>query len=319
VALSIVGAAIPFLIAVYVLIKRKTKLMKAAQPAFCLLFLFGAMLLNISLAFTTGPNDAGMCNVRPWLFNCGFTLAFAALFQKIFRVWKLFDNPRLKKVKVTNTMLMMNIAQMLFVEVLLMVIWSIADPITPTETTETDATAGDIVSTECLSNTQLGEFIPLLQGLWKVLLVLYGCFLAFKTRNVGSAFSESRHITIGIFAVAGIGGLILLVTVLLEGIPIKAKLIFMTIGVVIATAVATLVVFAPKIYVLVTQGDDAAISKFGSGGSQATTSTAMGDAQVAPAPPGWEEEKAQLELALKSAKAEAEAANKKLAETGTAK
>merc|ERR1711988_309063 len=242
-------------------------------------------------------------------------IAFAALFQKIYRVWKLFDNPRLKKVKVTNMMLLMNIFQMLMVEIILMLIWSIGDPITPTEIIDEDPVAGPIIFTVCASKTQIGEFTPLLQGLWKVLLVAYGCFLAWKTRNVGSAFSESRHITIGIFSVAFIGGLVLVV-VLLEGIPTKAKLIFQSIGCVICVAITVLVVFGPKIYVLTTQGNDAEVSKFGSGNSQATTSTAMGDASVQPAPPGWEEEKAQLELALKSAKAEAESANKKLAEMG---
>merc|ERR1712216_1022796 len=115
--------------------------------------------------------------------------------------------------------------------------------------------AGEIVSQICSSKTNLGNFCPMLLGLWKCILVLYGCFLAFKTRNVGSTFSESKHIAIGVFNVAGIGGLILIVTTLLENIPMKAKLTLQSIGVVVASATAVLAVFGPKIVQLLTKGD----------------------------------------------------------------
>jgi hypothetical protein len=254
-ALSIVGMVIPFLVMLFVLAKSKTLLMRHAQPVFCYLFLMGVVILNLSLIFTAGPNEGGACMLRAWLFNMGFTTAFASLFQKIYRVWRIFDNPKLKKVKVTNQILFIRIAMILFVELVILLVWQIGDPSIPTDLVEKDQMAGEIVSQICSSKTNLGNFCPMLLGLWKVILVLYGCFLSFKTRNVGSTFSESKHIAIGVFNVAGIGGLILIVTTLLENIPMKAKLTLQSIGVVVASATAVLAVFGPKIIQLLTKGD----------------------------------------------------------------
>jgi len=213
------------------------------------------MILNLAMIFTTGPNEGGACMLRPWMFNLGFTTAFASLFQKIYRVWRIFDNPKLKKVKVTTGMLLFRILCLVLVEVIILAVWQIADPYQATEVTTTDPMAGAVTSTVCASKTNMGEFCPMLLGLWKVLLVLYGVFLSVKTRHVGSSFSESKHIGIGIVNVAGIGGLILIVTVLLEGIPVKAKLTLQSIGVLVASLASVLSVFGPKIVTLLTKGD----------------------------------------------------------------
>ncbi len=37
-----------------------------------------------------------------WLFNICFTVMFSALFLKVYRVWRVIANPKMRKIKITE-------------------------------------------------------------------------------------------------------------------------------------------------------------------------------------------------------------------------
>ena len=69
------------------------------------------------------------CQSIPFLFCIGFTLVFAALFSKMWRVNKLFNNPKMRRVKVTVLDVCKPLFALLFANILVLAIWTALSPL----------------------------------------------------------------------------------------------------------------------------------------------------------------------------------------------
>lgn len=78
-------------------------------------------------------SDAGLdiaCQSIPYLFCIGFTLVFAALFSKMWRVNKLFNNPKMRRVKVSVMDVCKPLFALLFLNILVLALWTGLSPLT---------------------------------------------------------------------------------------------------------------------------------------------------------------------------------------------
>ena len=77
------------------------------------------------------PCDAShiSCQVPLWLISLGFSLVFGTIFAKTYRVYKIFNNPKLRKVRIKNSELFKIIIFFLLWDVLLLTIWYLVDPL----------------------------------------------------------------------------------------------------------------------------------------------------------------------------------------------
>ena len=65
----------------------------------------------------------------PWLYSIGFTLTFASLFAKTYRVSMIFNNKKMAKITITTQDLFMGMAAMLLVDgIILLVSQTKANP-----------------------------------------------------------------------------------------------------------------------------------------------------------------------------------------------
>jgi len=201
----------------------KAPVIKAAQRMFCLLFCFGAAGMNLYPLLAVGENSTANCASRQWVLIFFTSLMVYSLFLKIHRVYKLFLNKKLKKIKMTNILLLQRLGALILLDIVLLVIWMGVDLIREKkdiEEIQLGVSATDEViavsSQVCYLNS---TFVSIIWA-WKVAVVGYGCYLSWETRHVEQKFSEGRHILLAIYNIAFVGAIAAL---LILGVNIKKE------------------------------------------------------------------------------------------------
>jgi len=177
----LIGVFINIVVMVIMMIGRKKNIWKAAQPMFLLAFGFSSIFVNMSTLAFLGENNTATCLARPWVFNVAFTSLFAILFVKVHRVNSLFNNKKMKKVRMGPMVLFTRVSMIILVEVVIQVAWTIADPNAAVVELGTGPQGEWVETIVCKSTTP--AFAGIAIG-FKAMLIIWGCLLAWKTRNV---------------------------------------------------------------------------------------------------------------------------------------
>lgn len=88
VALSAVAMAYVACWMAFVCFYWRTAVIRASTPLFCLIILAGCELLLASNFFITTQSSNARCATQYWLLTLGFTLTFAPLFIKTWRIFR---------------------------------------------------------------------------------------------------------------------------------------------------------------------------------------------------------------------------------------
>ena len=251
VIMSTLGIIMPMVCAALVIAGRKANIWRAAQPVFLVGFAIAASCMSASTLIYLGENTTTACAARPWLFNICFTLMFAFLFVKVHRVAIIFNNPSMKKVRMTIASMFGRILLLVIIDVVLQTVWMVVDPVKPTVIIDIGAQGAYVERIICSSDS------PALNGLtigYKALLILWGCLLAYKTRNVHSAFAESKMILTVMYNIALVGLIVLLLYNFLDA-TIASKVLIHSFGVLSVISVSCTLVFGPRAYQLYKSGD----------------------------------------------------------------
>lgn len=107
---------------------RKRKLVMASQPTFLALFCLGVAMLGVTLVFFLGEAMDRKCTLRVWLGGLGFTVAFGALTLKVFRVYRIFGNATLTRVRVRESDVLKGLAVLVLVDVILLMLYTFLEP-----------------------------------------------------------------------------------------------------------------------------------------------------------------------------------------------
>ena len=198
--LSLMGVVIFLAIAisVWVMLYRKHQVLAASQPVFLLLICFGVVVQSSSVVTWAFDEQTGLdqdqlsslCMAYPWMFCMGWIIVDAALFTKLWRVHKVLQFSRQK----------VRFAQVIWPMVLLctaafaiLTLWNIIDPLVWNRK-EIDASTGESIGM-CDSSDNVTVFlVPL-----ALVLLIPSCLMglmAFRTKDVDEAFSESKWIFI---------------------------------------------------------------------------------------------------------------------------
>lgn len=89
--------------------RRNERVVRASQPVFLGLICLGTLLLGASIIPLSLDDEvvseeakSSACMAVPWLGVLGFGVAFSALFAKTWRINKIFNSPKCRRVKVTE-------------------------------------------------------------------------------------------------------------------------------------------------------------------------------------------------------------------------
>jgi len=175
-------------------------------------FLLGCALLNTATFTSLGPNTDGTCMLRMWVFHLLFATTFSPLLVKTWRMWKLAEGGR------TYTRVIISHQQAFFMcfpiplaQLFILVTFSAIDPYRQADIIENSG-PGVTHRFICSHDTLAFLITELIFGGGVVLL---GCILAFKTRNLRGNFGEAKQLIICMYDIALVGSVTVIVTMVM--------------------------------------------------------------------------------------------------------
>lgn len=177
---------------------------------FLLMSLVGIMILYVAPMFLVATPSLANCSAMLWLANLGFTITFAPLFAKTWRIYRIFGMRKLSITKISNRQLAAIVGAIVGIDVILMIIWQAMNPLQPGVTLQLQGST-TYSYTQCMlpsgSGTS-GVAIVAVVVATKGAMILFGCIMSFSTRKVSTNFNESQNIAWAIYNVIGACGII---------------------------------------------------------------------------------------------------------------
>lgn len=248
----VIGLLISFGFSIYFFVNRNEKVIKKTSPFFSQLMLLGIILCITSQILWDITQSTLTCILKIWLLAIGFGLIMGNLLAKTYRIFKIFHNARVTSLVIRDVDLLKFSAAIIILEVILLSLYTFTSGLpTPIIIQSTSDSLLKIVKCEVPSSfVQTGGIIWLL-GV-NFLLVLAAVIIAYLTRNVDSAFNESRYIAYTVY-------IYLLVTIILLPLYYTAgdssssnsrQFIIRTIAVLVPMFFTLGALFLPKIYLV---------------------------------------------------------------------
>ena len=183
--------------------------MRHFSISFLHILLFGSLLCYASIVAFGHSSVA--CILTPSLLSVGFVLMFGSLFSRSYQVYKIFYSNSFHSQKVTTNDLLLILGCIVMWEVFSLLLWYLLDP-PRAVLVEHD---GNPFKEHYTCQVRRPWIWAAVQLLPKFLLLAYGGFLAFRTRNVHEWFNEATMIAFSLwntflFMLIGIGLLVVL-------------------------------------------------------------------------------------------------------------
>merc|ERR1711966_219942 len=102
-------------------------IVKYSQRPFCLIICFGGFFLSLSPLLMLGEGSTPICQLGLWLFHLSFEFLVVPLLLKVNRIFQVMQNKSLKRKKISDLQLTINIFLYVFIDVLILIFWAIFD------------------------------------------------------------------------------------------------------------------------------------------------------------------------------------------------
>eukprot|EP00743_Colponemidia_sp_Colp-15_P007849 GILK01008502.1.p1 GENE.GILK01008502.1~~GILK01008502.1.p1 ORF type:complete len:856 (+),score=154.80 GILK01008502.1:16-2583(+) len=230
---------------------RKHPAIKFSSPRVNNVIIVGCML-GYSYVYTLGVDSMeGICNARLWTISLSYTLTFGALFSKTWRVHKLFNNRRMKNIQIKDSTLFAYIAGFLAVDIILLAAWTGSDSLKEVAEYGSSYIDPSDLFTQynpyylyCDSSNK-SIWYGLVLG-WKGILLAFGAFLAFETRQVKiPAMNDSHAIGMCLYNVLIVCVIVVPVSLLVQSQPV-ASFSLVAAGTIFSISIILLLLFVPK-------------------------------------------------------------------------
>ncbi|KAL6636342.1 7 transmembrane sweet-taste receptor of 3 GCPR-domain-containing protein [Neocallimastix sp. 'constans'] len=227
----------------YYLVKHRNFIeIRRSSPLFLITMLVGIILAFCSILTYIGKPTKFICILRPYVLVFTFGLTFFSLLLKTFRIKVIFDKVN---IQVKDSNLIMYLCILLGFELILVTIWSIAAGMEPVV---------KMVSKEmhyyvCQNNKDLGKYIQTALIVINGLTLVYGCYLAYKVKNVYSEYNESKVIGLSIYGIV-ICMIILMFIVNIKGLDHTTLFLIQSLMIILSADIILVFMFTPKLWKL---------------------------------------------------------------------
>ncbi|XP_043920522.1 gamma-aminobutyric acid type B receptor subunit 2 isoform X2 [Protopterus annectens] len=268
-ALTIIGMIMASAFLFFNIKNRNQKMIKMSSPYMNNLIILGGMLSYASIflfgldrSFVSTSTFETLCTVRTWILTVGYTTAFGAMFAKTWRVHAIFKNVKMKKKIIKDQKLLGIVGGMLLIDLCILISWQVVDPLAMTiekYNMEPDPAGRDIAIIPFLEhceNTHMTIWLGIVYA-YKGLLMLFGCFLAWETRNVSiPALNDSKYIGMSVYNVGIMCIIGAAVSFLTRDQP-NVQFCIVALVIIFCSTITLCLVFVPKLIALRTNPDAA--------------------------------------------------------------
>jgi len=239
--LGAAGLLIVIILSVYLLLHRKNKLLKTAQPPMLAMVLLGQALAAIRVIVGTQKPTASLCHANLWTGHVAFVLVYGGLCLKMWRVDKIVNIRSIKRVKITDRDMMLYGFGLFLAVVVLLIIVSVHGKPHVELSVETFANVDTYIN-ECRQDVPEVE-----QAMYAIeaVFLLWGIRLCNATKDAPSSVNESVVISAAATIIIVLAGAIIPVAYLANLDPVSVD-VLAAFGFGVGQVVTTLVIFLPK-------------------------------------------------------------------------
>ncbi|XP_055682900.1 gamma-aminobutyric acid type B receptor subunit 1 [Lutzomyia longipalpis] len=275
--ISSCGILVALALIVFNIWNRHRRVIQSSHPVCNTIMLFGVItclvsviLLGIDGRFVGPDVYPQVCQARAWLLAAGFTLAYGAMFSKVWRVHrfttKTKTDPKQKKVEPWKLYTM--VSGLLSVDLVIMLTWQLYDPLQrrletfpledPISTNDDVKIRPELEHCESENNS---IWLGVIYG-FKGLILVFGLFLAYETRSIKvKQINDSRYVGMSIYNVVVLC-LITAPVAMVIASQQDASFAFVALAVIFCCFLSMLLIFVPKVIEVIRHPKDKAESKY---------------------------------------------------------
>jgi len=233
---------ITIIVAFYIIKYKNFIEIRRSSPLFLIIMLIGIILSFASvLTFIGKPTDI-ICVIRPYIIVLAFGLTFYSLLLKTFRIKVIFDKVN---IKVKDSYLIMYLCIILGIELILVTLWTVIGGIKSKVRVVND----ELHYYTCKNSSHMGNIIVNILININALALLYGCYLAYKVKNVYSEYNESKIIGLSIYGVF-ICMVILFFITNIESLDLNTLFLIQSLMIILSADIILVFMFTPKLWKL---------------------------------------------------------------------
>ncbi|GAB0089072.1 gamma-aminobutyric acid type B receptor subunit 1 [Sergentomyia squamirostris] len=252
------------------------RVIQSSHPVCNTIMLFGVItclvsviLLGIDGRFVGPETYPQVCQARAWLLAAGFTLAYGAMFSKVWRVHRFTTKTKTDpKKKVEPWKLYTMVSGLLSVDLVIMLTWQLYDPLQrrletfpledPVSTNDDVKIRPELEHCESENNS---IWLGVIYG-FKGLILVFGLFLAYETRSIKvKQINDSRYVGMSIYNVVVLC-LITAPVAMVIASQQDASFAFVALAVIFCCFLSMLLIFVPKVIEVIRHPKDKAESKY---------------------------------------------------------
>ncbi|XP_041472380.1 gamma-aminobutyric acid type B receptor subunit 2-like isoform X2 [Lytechinus variegatus] len=212
--LAALGVSLAVFFLIFNIKNRKKRYIKMSSPNLNNLIISGiclayvcVVLLGIDIGILTPRNQYIICGARVWLISFAFTVAFGAMFTKMWRVYSIVINKRTMRKVIKDRHLIAIILVLLLIDIIILVTKEIVDPyrvvnelIEQPRTQEDRANFVQYIHVYRRCSTKYNTVWTVILTVYKSFLMIFGAFLSFQTRTVSvPGLNDSYYVGLSIY------------------------------------------------------------------------------------------------------------------------
>jgi len=242
IAIVAIEIAITSVVTYYLIKYRNFIEIRRSSPLFLITMLFGIILAFGSILTYIGKPNKFICIFRPYILVLTFGLTFFSLLLKTFRIKVIFDKVN---IQVKDSNLILYLCILLGFELILVTVWSFVAGMEP----EVKMVSKEMHYYICRNTDKVGEIIQTSLIVINGLALVYGCYLAYKVKNVYSEYNESKVIGLSIYGIV-ICMIILMFIVNINGLDHTTLFLIQSLMIILSADIILVFMFTPKLWKL---------------------------------------------------------------------
>ncbi|KAI8999160.1 7 transmembrane sweet-taste receptor of 3 GCPR-domain-containing protein [Gaertneriomyces semiglobifer] len=222
---------------------RHKPIVRASAVTFSMFILSAAFLACCLPYLYVGIPTDKSCLAQIWVGGIAFALAVGNIIAKNYRIYRIFNAGASATVKVLPDWKIMPISlAILIVELVIDAVWTKLAPLHPSLTDN-----GDRREWTCNTSSDANGPITMVATIYKILLLVLACILAYKTRDVGDQYSETRAISVASYTMLLSGAVVLPVVLLTDTGGVELEFYLKSVGLLLSLWVTIFVLFGTRL------------------------------------------------------------------------
>jgi len=214
---------------------------KKAQVSFISFTILGGIMADFAPILLLGPVVTWRCHLfASWLL-IATTLLYGPLVLKSYRVWRVFDNPKLKNIKEQPFKTLARLLAFVMLEVTAALVMGFVSPI-HAETYDFELSEyASMQRTRCQDSAFTWVAYVLI-----ALPIVAGLYLSFKTRSIKGGHTETKPILFAFYTLAVVWGVVFAMLQVFGGTNIIFELGLVSTSILLVSTVSIFTLMIPK-------------------------------------------------------------------------